>query len=150
MVTDDRFSRVIAEVRAAALLRGGVGTDAQADRQRWSAEQRQQLVNKAGSYWIAAADPAAAGESIVGSAPLQGRQRLRRAALLTDGASCAVDRFGILDWAGLMTVLANEGPAELIRLVREAERTDETGAALPRYKRHDDAAAAVCLFNQEA
>lgn len=149
VVNDERFSIVAADIRARALVRGGVGTDAQAERQHWSALQRQERVNRPGSYWIAAADPRAAREAVVGSVPLVGEGGVRRAALLTDGASCIVDRFGAMDWPELLTVLTNEGPAELIRQVRRAERADGAGLAQPRYKRHDDAAAAVCLFNQE-
>jgi hypothetical protein len=149
VVNDERFSAVAADIRAAALVRGGVGTDAQVERQRWSALQRQERVNQSGSYWIAAADPRAAAEAVIGAVSLRGEGRARRAALLTDGASCAVDRFGIMDWPELLAVVTNDGPAELIRRVRAFERADRSGLARPRYKQHDDAAVAVCLFNQE-
>jgi hypothetical protein len=45
-------------------------------------------------------------------------------------------------------VLTDHGPHELIRRVRAAEHADHDGHARPRYKRHDDAAAALCLFEE--
>jgi hypothetical protein len=71
------------------------------------------------------------------------------ARLLTDGASAAVEQFELLDWPGLLDVLTDHGPQELIRLVREAEAADHDGHARPRYKRHDDATAALCLFEED-
>ena len=65
---------------------------------------------------------------------------------MTDGASAAVEQFGLFDWDGLWDILTVDGPAELIRRVRVAEDADHDGSRRPRYKRHDDATAAICLF----
>jgi hypothetical protein len=53
------------------------------------------------------------------------------------------------DWHGLLDVLTERGPQELIDRVRAVERTDSDGHRRPRYKRHDDATAVLCLFYQE-
>ena len=80
---------------------------------------------------------------------MYGAGRLRRAALLTDGASCAVEDYGLMDWAALLDVVTGAGPAELLSQVRAAERADPDGLAHARYKRHDDATIATCLFAEE-
>jgi hypothetical protein len=143
VVTDKRFERIITSVRKAALVPGAIGTDDHAARTRWATEQKWRHANQPNGYWIAAADPQAAYEAVIGIAPAD------RAALLTDGAACIVEPFRLLDWAGALDLLTMSGPAELIRRVRVAERADVDGSALPRYKRHDDATAALCLFNRE-
>lgn len=93
---------------------------------------------------FAAADPRVAGRALTGNAPLR---ELRRAALLTDGATRLADRFGLADWPETLTTLAERGPAALIEQVREAERSDPHGQRWPRTKRHDDATAAFCEFS---
>jgi hypothetical protein len=129
VVTDERFGAAVAGIRR-EVLTGAVA---------FNTVERQEHTNRPGGYWIAAATPAAAHESVTGTAPLTGPGRLHRAAVLTDGASAAVDRYGLLGWRGLLDLLSTAGPAELIRRVREVENADRTGAEQPRYKRHDDA-----------
>ncbi|WP_203987187.1 hypothetical protein [Virgisporangium aurantiacum] len=143
VVTDKRFERVVTSVRKAALVAGAIGTDDHIARTRWATEQKWSHTNQPNGYWIAAADPRAAHEAVTGTAPAD------RAALLTDGAACAVEQFGLFDWASALDLLTMSGPAELIRRVRAAELGDADGAARPRYKRHDDATASLCLFDQE-
>jgi hypothetical protein len=94
--------------------------------------------NVAGGYWVAAADPAIVAHAITGDLP---RQHLQQAALLSDGAARAVDPLQLYDWHGLLTILATDGPGELIRQVRAAETTDPAGMRWPRNKVHDDATA---------
>ncbi|NJC72360.1 hypothetical protein HC031_21950 [Planosporangium thailandense] len=150
VLTDDRLDRAVATLRAEALAGGGSFDSAgYSARLRPFITKRQQLTNRPGGYWIAAADPAAAHHAVTGTAPLHGPDRVRRAALLTDGASAAVEQFALMDWAALLDVLTDQGPHELIRRVREAEAADHDGRVRPRYKRHDDATAAVCLFEEE-
>ena len=96
-----------------------------------------------GGYWVAAANPHAAHEALVGSEPIS---TLTGAALLSDGASRIVDRFGLATWADLVEVLDREGPKSLIEHVREAERSDVEGSRWPRGKGLDDATAAWCRF----
>lgn len=92
---------------------------------------------------FAAADPRVAERAVTGAVPLRD---LRRAALLTDGATRLADLFGLSDWPATLATLAEHGPAALIARVREAERTDPDGRRWPRSKRHDDATVAYCEF----
>jgi hypothetical protein len=99
--------------------------------------------NRPGGYWIAGADPDAAGHALAGSVPRDG---LARAALLTDGASRFTEVLGLGDWPALLDVLEQAGPAGLIRRVRAAEDSDPAGVRWPRFKHHDDATAALCTW----
>ena len=94
-----------------------------------------------GGRYYAAADPAVADAAITGTVPAAD---LRRAFLLTDGATRLADLFGVTDWAGLAALAVDPGPAGLIERTREAERTDPGAVRWPRHKVHDDATAAVC------
>jgi hypothetical protein len=68
--------------------------------------------------------------------------------VLSDGAARLVERFGLLDWRGLLDVLDHEGPAELIRRTRRAEESEtEAERAGRRGKRHDDATAVLVRFD---
>jgi hypothetical protein len=81
--------------------------------------QRQR--NSDDGYWVASSNPEAAEHALGGTVD---RGELRRAAVLSDGATRLADRFGLLDWAGLLDVLQRSGPASLIEQVRGAERSD--------------------------
>jgi hypothetical protein len=96
------------------------------------------LRNRPDGFWVAAADPAAASHAITGDVP---RERVRRVAVLSDGAARIVAPFGQLDWPGVLDLLAAHGPAELIRRVRAIEAGDPAGTRWPRNKRSDDATA---------
>lgn len=100
------------------------------------------LRNRAGGYWAAATDPAAADEAITGTVPLG---QVQQAALLADGASHLVDSFNALTWAQLLDLLHTQGLTALIDRMREAERSDPVGDRWPRFKRSDDATAAYTL-----
>jgi hypothetical protein len=144
LIADDRFDRLMTEIRTTVLAPGAVGTVEQATRARRVTRAKYQYTNQPGGYWIAAADPHAAIEAVTGAVPTRG---VRRAALLTDGASAAVDQFALFDWPGMLDVLTEEGSASLIRRVRMAERADPNGEMSPRYKRHDDASVVFCRFD---
>ncbi|QUH00369.1 protein phosphatase 2C domain-containing protein [Saccharopolyspora erythraea] len=92
--------------------------------------------NQPGGFWAASTAPEAAYQAVRGSVPVAD---VRIGAVLTDGASRYVERFGLTDWTGLLDLLEREGPGELINRVRKAENTIER----ERGKRHDDATAAV-------
>ena len=88
-----------------------------------------------------ARDPGAAYQAVRGSLPTTG---VRRAALLSDGAARLVERFQIADWRQLLDVLMADGPEELIRRTRRAERAEtEAEHAGRRGKEHDDATAVL-------
>lgn len=95
------------------------------------------------SFWVASTLPEAAYMAVTGSVPAGDVGRI---ALLTDGAARWVDRFHLGEWDDLLSVLAQDGPSELIRQVRVAEN-DKQNADL-RGKRHDDATAALCIFEE--
>jgi len=96
--------------------------------------------NRPGGFWVASTRPEAAYEGLSGEVPVEG---LRRAAVLSDGASRLVERFGRMGWEDLLRLLDEEGPRELVRRTREAEAVEPAG---PRGKRHDDATAVLVRF----
>ncbi|GLI02435.1 hypothetical protein [Phytohabitans aurantiacus] len=89
--------------------------------------------NRPGGYWVAKDDPRAAAEALTGSCPIS---ELAGAALLSNGASRIVDRFGLTGWPEVLALLASSGPAEVIARVRQAEARE----AVPP----DDATIAYC------
>ncbi|MER6991650.1 protein phosphatase 2C domain-containing protein [Saccharopolyspora hirsuta] len=96
------------------------------------------LRNQPGGFWVASTKPEAAYEAVRGTL-----RDVRRAALLSDGASRYVEKLGLGDWPDLLDLLEKAGPAELLTQVRTAE------AASPkprRGKQHDDATAVFLLF----
>jgi hypothetical protein len=96
------------------------------------------LRNRTGGYWAAAADPAAADQSITGARPVS---ELTAVALLSDGAGRLADRYQLATWPEIGAILAGPGPAELIRQVRAADASDAEGQQWPRSKIRDDATA---------
>lgn len=99
--------------------------------------------NKPDGYWVAGAVRDAAHNAVTGSLP---RSSVTRAAVLSDGASCLVDDYGLADWGRFMTLLQEEGPERVIARVRRAEASDPTGSRWPRYKAGDDSTVVLCTF----
>ncbi len=97
--------------------------------------------NRPGGFWVASTKPDAAAQALTGSVP---RTQMRAAAVLSDGASRLVDRFGLARWEDVLKTLDTLGPRELLRQVREAEMGDLDGSRWPRGKVHDDATVAYC------
>ncbi|MDH6143171.1 hypothetical protein P3T35_005200 [Kitasatospora sp. GP30] len=91
------------------------------------------LRNAAGGFWVASTRPEAADQALTGSRPLAG---LRRFAVLTDGVSRLVERYG-WGWDTLLETLDKQGPKAVLAAVRAAEQADPPGR-FPG-KRHDDA-----------
>ncbi|MFE9200940.1 hypothetical protein [Micromonospora sp. NPDC007230] len=143
VVSDERLDAALADLRgtAAALPDGDADP---VTRFRRSVTVQRARMNRTHGYWAAAADPDAAYHAVTGTLPLRGPGAVRRAALLSDGASCAVEQFGLFDWAGLLDVTAAEGPEGLIGRVRAAERDHPD--RLRRHKRTDDASVVFCEF----
>lgn len=147
VVTDLRLQRSSRAQRQAVMAGAGtVGSEAHWSNVRALTASQRRYRNVENGFWIAAADPAAARQAVTGSAMLEGPDAVTHALLLTDGASRAVDTFSLTDCAGLLTIARQDGPVAVIRMVREAERADPDGVLFPRGKRHDDAAAAYCVF----
>jgi Protein phosphatase 2C len=138
--TDDRLAQVTSgRSRDLATLTAGSREYQQRYAELIIGEQTQR--NRAGGFWVASATPEAADQALTGSLPLQ---QVRRFAVLTDGATRLVDRFGLMSWTDCLDLLEHQGPRELIRRVRDAENTDPDGHRWRRRKRHDDATAAFC------
>jgi hypothetical protein len=140
VVTDDRLEQVAA-VQHGAMHEHATGS---ADHDRSFAElvtEQRRHRNHPDGFWVASTDPDAARHALTDTVARDG---LRRAAVLSDGATRLVDRFGLLDWPSYLDVLAEQGPDAIIAQVREAEDSDPEGQRWPRGKRHDDASAAYC------
>jgi hypothetical protein len=103
--------------------------------------------NSPGGFWVASTCPEAAYQALTGTASTQD---VKRAALLTDGAARLVERYAVTDWRGLLELLDDQGPAELIRQTRAAElkETDQERASR-RGKPHDDATAVIVRFSRD-
>lgn len=145
VISDDRLVTAMAELRQTAASGPVAAGDVDpATRFHRSVLLQRQQMNQTHGYWVAAANPDAAFHAVTGTFPLTGPGRIRRAALLTDGASAAVEEFALLDWAGLLDILSRHGPDELIRRVRRAE---EDGRGRRRHKAYDDASAVLCHFD---
>jgi len=136
VVTDDRLDDV-AVAEHEAISRFPIGSPAHHHKVERFVDAKYRARNQAGGYWVAGVEPAAADQALIGSIA---RQELRRVALLSDGASCLVDRYGLATWTELLDVL-DQRPGELIRRIRAAEATDPEGQRWPRYKQSDDATA---------
>ncbi|MFB6891991.1 hypothetical protein ACFCX4_22085 [Kitasatospora sp. NPDC056327] len=139
-VSDHRVSDVTTPQRAA--LAAEVAHLAPAARAAVFARAQRRTMNTAQGYWVAAADPGAAGHALVGSVPLT---EVRAAALLSDGAARSVDDFGVRSWPDLLRELEAHGPHHLIARTRELERSDPDCLRWPRGKCHDDATAVLLL-----
>lgn len=148
LVTDGRLAAAAAQVRQTAATLTGPDVDRSTAFRRATKVQRQAM-NQTHGYWVAAANPDAAYHAVTGDLPLFGPRRVRRAALLSDGATGAVDRFGLFDWRGLLDLIERDGPGELIRRVRAAEHADDGRRTGTRFKRHDDASVVLCRFGDE-
>jgi hypothetical protein len=135
-ITDAQLGATMARIRPAASLQPGTPEHETA----WRAYTRglEEARNRPGGYWLAAADPAAAGHALTGTEPLAD---LSAVALLSDGASRLADRFDLATWAEVCDILCRDGPPGLIERVRAAESTDPRGERWPRGKIHDDATA---------
>ncbi|MCX3063841.1 protein phosphatase 2C domain-containing protein [Streptomyces beihaiensis] len=93
--------------------------------------------NKEGGFFTAAADPAVAARAVTGALP---RAEVRALAALTDGVTRWVEKFGEGDWAGLFTLVREEGARAAVARVRALEDADERERVfLGRGKTHDDA-----------
>ena len=135
-ITDTALAETVARFQPAAGLVPGTPEHGEAWRAYSAALEAAR--NQPGGYWLAAADPGAAGHALTGSEPLPG---LSAVALLSDGASRLADRFHLATWAEVCDILSLDGPSGLIERVRAAESADPRGQRWPRGKIHDDATA---------
>jgi hypothetical protein len=143
VVTDDRLENVAAGQHSAMHQHATGSADHDRSFAELVTEQRRHR-NHPDGFWVASTDPAAAQHALTDIVPREG---LRRAAVLSDGATRLVDRFGLLEWPSFLHVLAEQGPDAIIQQVRAAEASDPDGQRWPRGKRHDDATAAYLVLN---
>lgn len=150
VVTDDRLDTVAPELRRAykESLRAGNGFGAK-HRSHLAALQTAQraMRNIPGGYWIAEADPSAAGYAYRRTFPLSSVAALL---LVTDGVSKAVSQYKLLDWERLRTVATGDGPEALFDHICRAEEQDPDGRRWPRGKQKDDKALAYVGFSDVA
>jgi hypothetical protein len=142
VITDDRLAQV-AVTEHSAMHREATGSLLHQRRYAELVTELRRHRNQAEGYWVASSTPDAAHHALFGSVP---RHAVRRAALLSDGATRLVDRFGTMAWPQLLDLLDREGPYALIMQTRQAESADPQGRRWPRSKRHDDASAVSCRF----
>jgi hypothetical protein len=142
VITDARVNVIVAEERKAATQHPA---DSDAYRRFIENSMIEQLKwrNKPGGYWVASVDPGAVREALVGRIALD---NVRRVALLSDGASRLVDKYGIATWPQLLDILEQAGPTGLIQQVRAADEADSDRHRWARYKVSDDATAIYVRF----
>jgi hypothetical protein len=147
VVTDDRLS-LSSTAERAAVLAGDARLDAAEHARRVAALVHAQRAhrNRDGGFWVAAADPAAAAHALTGSAPAPD---LRRAALLTDGLTRAVDPYRSHTWENLLDELTTVGPADVLASLRHLEADDPAGVRFPRTKPSDDATAVALHWRKQ-
>ncbi|MEY9863397.1 hypothetical protein ABH935_009047 [Catenulispora sp. GAS73] len=105
----------------------------------YSREGVSRLRNSDEGFWVASNRPDAADKALVGSIPLGG---VTRAALMTDGITRLVERYG-RSWLDLLEGMEKYGPRQLVADVR-AEELAAPGAY--GGKLHDDVTAVFCRF----
>jgi hypothetical protein len=140
VIADHRLDEALAGSRAAlALVPPGDPARPAAFRAHVAAVQRQR--NAAGGFWVASPDPAVADHALTGVRPLAA---LRSALLVSDGVTRLAEEYGMATFAELTQAASANGPARLIRWVREAEASDPDGTRWKRGKVSDDATAVYC------
>jgi hypothetical protein len=145
VLTDDRLESVAAGQHSAMHQHATGSADHDRSFAELVTEQRRHR-NHPDGFWVASTDPSAAEHALTDTVP---RNTVHRAAVLSDGATRLVDRFGLLDWPSFLEILAEQGPDALIERVRAAETSDPEGRRWPRGKRHDDASAAYLVLNRD-
>jgi hypothetical protein len=101
--------------------------------------------NADGGFWVAEADPAAAGQAIRRSWP---RESVTAMLLASDGVSVGVDEYHLFDWPQALKMARERGTQAVLDAVRTAEKQDPDGERWPRAKRHDDQALVLLDFTE--
>jgi len=101
--------------------------------------------NADGGFWVAEADPAAAGQAIRRSWP---RESVTAMLLASDGVSIGVDEYHLFDWPQALKLAREHGTQAVLDAVRAAEEQDPDGERWPRAKRHDDQALVLLDFTK--
>ena len=125
VVTDDRLEHVAAGQHHAMHQHTTGSVDHARRFAELVTEQRRHRDHPDG-FWVASTDPAAARHALTDPVARDGRQR---AAVLSDGATRLVDRFGLLDWPGFLDVLAEQGPDASLPRSERPNTATQTGDA---------------------
>lgn len=137
-VTSDQRLSNTSKAERAAVLTGDSADGGHAERiAALSAAQRKHR-NTPDGFWIAATDPDAAYHAYTGEQSVASGAGWR-AALMTDGASAAIDTYGLTDWNGALDLLAKTGASHFLAMIRAAEAGDPDLKRYPRMKVSDDA-----------
>jgi hypothetical protein len=137
VVSDTRLDELSARLRPGFRRLPPGSDEREAGRQEYLV-QLDAARNKPGGYWVAATDPDAARHALTGAEP---DRELASVALLSDGAGRLIERYRQATWPEVSAILAEHGPAELIRRVRAIEAADAGAERWPRSKLRDDATA---------
>lgn len=141
VVTDER--EIAARRSCLALLDGlKVGTRAYDAARETAVEAMRARRNQPGGYWIGKDDSRAAEEAVTGAFLLADLAHL---ALLSNGAARIVAPYRLALWSTL-ALCQDNGPAEILRLLREHEASD--AAAATSKVEPDDATVAYCTSQQ--
>ncbi|GIH73306.1 integrase [Sphaerimonospora thailandensis] len=140
VICDDRLDHIATPTRV-RLRALPVSAPEHAQALREHVKELGEYRNRDGGFWVASTDPLAADQALTGTVPAD---KVRAAALLSDGASRLVDCFHLATWHDVLDILNQDSPAELIRRVRDAEHSDPEGERWPRGKPFDDATLAYC------
>ncbi|MEH0424512.1 hypothetical protein [Streptomyces sp. B21-083] len=138
--TDLRVDDVLPEIRAEVEQHETHTPEHRETLQRLVLAQRE-VRNTPEGYWVAAADPEAAGHALTGMTSLS---EVQAAAVMSDGVSRLVTEYEMATWSDVFATLRAGGPRDLIAAVRKVEATDPTGRRWPRYKSGDDATVVLC------
>lgn len=139
MTSDNRVSYTAQDERAEC-DRHLLGTDEKMNAIHAMKPKELAARNIEGGYWIASVNPAAAKHALTGSVQRRAAQSF---AVYSDGLARAFDFGRATSASQLLDQLHRQGPAQTINAVREAEREDPLGKAVPRNKATDDATAVV-------
>ncbi|MEV6601347.1 protein phosphatase 2C domain-containing protein [Actinoplanes sp. NPDC051346] len=135
VLTDDRVRQAAHEEKEAAMALP-FGSDERSEALKRMKRRQQECRNRPGGFWVAAANPDAADYAIRGSVALKDATDV---AVLTDGAARCVMLFETITWTDVIRILNENGPADLIREVRETEASDPSAERWTRAKGSDDA-----------
>lgn len=144
VLTDERVEHIANREQEAALS-APIGSSEKAAAVDALIAKQKPLRNRPDGYWVAGGDPRAARHAFSGVLPAAD---LIRAALLSDGASRAVDVFNRITWTEALDIMRDHGPDHLIMLVRSIEDSDPEGLKWPRFKAGDDATAAYVTWTK--
>ncbi|TVT22714.1 hypothetical protein FNH06_12585 [Amycolatopsis acidiphila] len=147
VLTDDRMDRLDLEPRRRYRERLAAGHGFDDEHRRLLRElqtQQARYRNRAGGYWIAETDPAAARHAIKSLKPVS---RSRWAILSTDGAYDSLKHLAVIDWDKYSAADARQLHGLVDRCQQWERETDPEGQVHPRAKRHDDKTLAAIKFD---